>query len=103
MAVKYRLYYTEESQLFNNFGKGNWTVPMTVERRYDQEEDEYVMSISDPQATRIEKNVEGRGWEEIYPKKKEDFTSKPIIYGTKGEMDTTGLEDLFRNPEGGDT
>ena len=74
----YRLTYLEQSQLKPNFGVGDWTVPMIVHRGYnedafesEQEADEHVMKLSDPQASKIEKKViesdgSDKGWEVIW-------------------------------------
>lgn len=53
----YRLTYTKDNQLFPNFGKSNFTLPLTVYREYDEDSDEYIIKLSKPQATSIEKRV----------------------------------------------
>lgn len=74
----YRLTYTDEKKLFQNFGKGNWKVPMVVYRSFDEESDEYVKSLSDPQADTIEKqsfNIEemsGTEWQVIHKENKNE-------------------------------
>ena len=76
--IYYRLTYTEQSQLFPNFGKGKWVTPMVVHREYEVQEmgfddekavDAYVMNLSNPQATKIEKKIGENGeWTQLYPK-----------------------------------
>jgi len=53
----YMLIYTERKQLLKNFGSGYEKIPlpMAVHREYDEENDDYIMKLSDPQATTIKK------------------------------------------------
>lgn len=53
----YRLTYTKQEKLFNNFGTGSWKIPMIVGREYSTEQDAYIMKLSKPQACKIEKFV----------------------------------------------
>ncbi len=52
----YKLTYTEEKQVRSNFGKG-FKAPIIVCREYSTEKDEYVLKLSNPQATKIEKRI----------------------------------------------
>lgn len=67
----YRLTYTEESQLFPNFGHSKFNLPLMVYRDYSEESDDHVRGLSDPQATKIEKRIldpkggEDTPWEEL--------------------------------------
>lgn len=51
----YRLTYTEESQIKPNFGNLEISLPLVVHREYSTDNDNYVLKLSNPQATRIEK------------------------------------------------
>lgn len=53
----YKMTYTEEEQLRPNFGNGPWKIPLVVERQFSVENDAYVLSLSSPQATAVEKAV----------------------------------------------
>ncbi len=66
----YKLSYFKQEKIEPNFGKG-YQCPLIVGREYDQEMDDYVMKISNPQACKIEKFVwEGEddeiNWELMY-------------------------------------
>ena len=73
----YKLTYTEQSQVFGNFGKGNFIAPMSVYRDYTSQMDDYLLKLSKPQATKIEKQFidlledEFSDWEIIFNQKKE--------------------------------
>ena len=53
----YKLHYLKQEKLEPNFGKGNWKIPMIVGREYGHNADNYIMSLSKPQACKIEKAV----------------------------------------------
>ena len=67
----YKLHYTRKEQLKPNFGKGSWKAPMMIGRDYAVVMDNYVLGLSNPQATKIEKAVytgetEDVEWKVIY-------------------------------------
>lgn len=68
----YRLTYTEKGQLKPNFGKDTFSLPLEVGREYVREVDEYILNLSSPQATTIEKAIydgstETLEWKVIFP------------------------------------
>lgn len=57
-AYIYRLHYTKESQIEPNFGKNTGIkLPFVTSREYIREMDDYILKLSTPQATIIEKAI----------------------------------------------
>lgn len=72
----YRMTYVDQTSIFKNFGKGNWTAPMVVHREYSSDQDDYVIhKLSNPKADKVERRVldmlvdQEEPWETIHPQK----------------------------------